>query len=57
MSMYKLRRFLIEDGLKDKLSRGMVTILPQLKEISYRIILSLMKGNSYQGIVNISFFI
>lgn len=43
--------------MKDRLGRGSVGMNVQVKDISYKIILSLMKGNSYQGIVNISFYL
>ncbi len=43
--------------LKDKLRPCTIETLNNIKDLSYRIILSLTKGNSYQGIVNVSFFL
>lgn len=42
---------------RDKLVQHRIGYLENVKDISYRLILSLMKGNSYQGIVNISFWL
>lgn len=52
-----LLRQLVEDLQREKLVRHSIGYLDNVKDISYRLILSLMKGNSYQGIVNISFWL
>jgi hypothetical protein len=39
------------------LANGKIGYLENVKDICYKLILSLMKGNSYQGIVNISFWL
>lgn len=52
-----LLRLLVEDLQRDKLVQHRIGYLENVKDISYRLILSLMKGNSYQGIVNISFWL
>ena len=52
-----LRRVLVEDAHRDRLVHHSIAYLENVKDISYRLILSLMKGNSYQGIVNISFWL
>ena len=52
-----LLRQLVEDLTREKLVQHKIGHLENVKDISYRLILSLMKGNSYQGIVNISFWL
>lgn len=52
-----LVRVLVEDSQRDRLGEHAIRYLDNVKDISYRLILSLMKGNSYQGIVNISFWL
>lgn len=37
--------------------KGSIGVMNHLRDLHYRIILCLMKGNSYQGIVNISFLL
>jgi hypothetical protein len=48
-------RFIIEDMHRSKMGSGRISHLPNIKDINYRIILSLTKGNSYQGIVITTF--
>lgn len=48
---------LIEDAGRGKVTSGRIQHCEYLRDIHYRLILSLMKGNSYQGIVNISFWL
>jgi len=48
---------MVEDISRHKLGKGAIRVCPYLRDISYKIILSLMKGNAYQGIINLSFFL
>ena len=46
---------LVEDPNQRSLVKKKVEYLGHVRKISYKVILSLMKGNTYQGVVNISF--
>ncbi len=48
---------LIEDAARERVASGRIQHCEYLRDIHYRLILSLMKGNSYQGIVNILFWL
>lgn len=48
-------RQLVADLQHQQLGSGLIVHLPYLKDIHYAIILCLIKGNAYQGIVNITF--
>jgi len=41
--------------MQRKLKAKVIGYLPHIRNIHYNIILSLMKGNTYQGVVNMSF--